>query len=143
MIRGLVIGAVVTGLVGCASSPPQTSAPAVSAGTVNSDTSAVSSDPTASSGELHVIEVPKVAQTAEVAPQQGTPHGDELVCRREKTTGSHMVTRICRTRAQIEQERRDAQALASGVKGSVINTPQGVSPRMDRGTPQLPGHNNN
>ncbi len=43
---------------------------------------------------------------------------DEMVCRRERVTGSHMTVRTCRTRAQADAERRGAQEFLRQV-GSV------------------------
>ena len=34
---------------------------------------------------------------------------DKLVCRRERPVGSRMVTTVCRSRAEIEEERKSAQ----------------------------------
>ena len=144
MTRVLTLCAVSLGMVACASSPPESSAPAAqasspaySSASTAASTSTVASTPavasgTASSataqssdGELHVVAVPTVAKTsAPPAPAADEPHGDELICRREKTTGSHRVTRICRTRTQVEREReasqtmvRDAMRAPDGQKG--------------------------
>jgi hypothetical protein len=35
--------------------------------------------------------------------------GEQVTCRREKTLGSNRPTRICRTKAQLEEEREIAR----------------------------------
>jgi hypothetical protein len=36
---------------------------------------------------------------------------DKLICTREEDTGSFLAKRVCRTQAQIDAERRDAQMM--------------------------------
>jgi hypothetical protein len=42
---------------------------------------------------------------------------NQVVCRRERPVGSRMTKTVCRTRAQIEQERRAAQDALSSDRG--------------------------
>ncbi|SVA67877.1 uncharacterized protein METZ01_LOCUS120731 [marine metagenome] len=56
------------------------------------------------------------AKEIPLANNTGSP--DEMVCRRERVTGSHMPVRICRTRAQADAEQRGAQEFLRQV-GSV------------------------
>ena len=42
---------------------------------------------------------------------------DQLVCRRERPVGSRMLTTVCYTRAEIEQQQRDAQDQLRPAKG--------------------------
>ena len=42
---------------------------------------------------------------------------NQVVCRRERPVGSRMVKTVCRTRAQIEEERRAAQDAMGPAKG--------------------------
>ena len=44
--------------------------------------------------------------------------GDELVCRREHVVGSHFKKTVCKTRAEMEAERRSAQDALGQAKGS-------------------------
>ncbi len=53
---------------------------------------------------LEVAEVPEVP-VATTAP----PSGNELVCRKEKRLGSNRTIKICRTRAQMDEEREAGQ----------------------------------
>jgi len=52
---------------------------------------------------------PPVAASAAKVPAEADP--DELVCRYEKPTGSHMRVKVCRTRAQIKAEEEEKQRL--------------------------------
>ncbi len=61
--------------------------------------------------EPEELEVPDVARIAD-APD---PVAEELVCSREKITGSHRVTRVCRTRSQIDEQREEDQAMIRDV----------------------------
>jgi hypothetical protein len=47
---------------------------------------------------------------------------DELVCRREKPTGSHMSKTVCYTREQIDMQRKEAQ---EALHGSAAGLPVG------------------
>ena len=38
----------------------------------------------------------------------GQPPKDEIICRRQRTVGSHVPVHICRTRAQVEADREAA-----------------------------------
>ena len=53
--------------------------------------------------------------------------GERLICRNERPTGSHLSKRVCRTAAQIEEEREEAKrSIQRGVKG----TPGAAAPGM-------------
>ena len=56
------------------------------------------------------------AKEIPLAISVGSP--SELICRRERVTGSHMPVRVCRTRAQIDAEQRGAEEFLRQV-GSV------------------------
>ena len=68
-----------------------------------SDT-AVNNSAAESGGVLEVAEVPEVPVAA-----SSPPSGDEVICRREKRLGSNRTIKICRTRAQMEAERKAGQ----------------------------------
>ena len=40
-----------------------------------------------------------------------TDSSEKLICTREEDTGSFLAKRVCRTQAQIDAERRDAQQM--------------------------------
>ena len=51
-------------------------------------------------------------QTASASPENDP---DELICRRERETGSKFTTKICRTRAEIEAMEVQAQESLRGM----------------------------
>lgn len=126
MTRGIVFGVTVLGLAACSSSSPQrseVSAPAPTgnvATKVSEQTAAIGADteaeaPAAKESALHVVEVPTVAKTSYSPPRASEPHQSEMICRREKTTGSHRITKVCRTRKQIDIEMEAAQDMVQGM----------------------------
>jgi hypothetical protein len=48
---------------------------------------------------------------------------DDLICRRERETGSRMTKEVCRTRAQVEAQHRDVEELKRQTqeKGNRVN----------------------
>jgi len=103
MTRLYISVAVIAGLAGCAASAPDM--PVSDSGAVPV---AVVSDEgeTQGSDVIHVVEVPAVAKTgAEVV----VPAHDELICHRERLTGTHRVERICRFKSDIDESRKATQ----------------------------------
>jgi len=98
MIRLFISVAVFIAVAGCASSAPQATASGATA--TNTASGVVANVDSGSDDVVDVIEVPTVAKTAVV------DKGDEMVCHRERMTGSHRFEKICRTRAEIEETRR-------------------------------------
>ncbi len=99
VLKWMVIITVVA-LAGCAASAPEPVPPAAS--------ELANAERNDDSGELEEIEV------QEIPIAQSTRSPDELICRREQVTGSHMQVRVCRTRAQIQEEQAEAQELIRG-----------------------------
>jgi len=55
---------------------------------------------------------------------------NEMICRRERATGSHFTRRVCRTRAQLEFEQENAREImrrrvGPGMDPSAAGTPSG------------------
>ena len=74
-------------------------------------------DATATASGLQEVNLQNIeAKEIPLANNTGSP--DEMVCRRERVTGSHMTVRTCRTRAQADAEQRGAQEFLRQV-GSV------------------------
>lgn len=68
---------------------------------------------------------PEIAQVREVRPDPVS--ADDVICRREVPTGSHLPVRVCRTRAELEAERIESQRM-------LRERARGVpSPRPERG----------
>lgn len=93
-------------ITACATSTPErpvsTRSPEPAA--VTEDTVTESSS-TAAGDELQVVDVPEVEESVVARNQQSS----ELVCRYEKEVGSHMRTRVCRWREEIDAERKATQ----------------------------------
>ena len=69
----------------------------------------------AASAELQEVEVKEIALSNNLS----TP--GEMICRRERVTGSHLPVRVCKTRAQRAVEQRGAQEFmreVGAVQGS-------------------------
>jgi hypothetical protein len=55
---------------------------------------------------------PAVKPGKAAKPEKPKPNpSDKLICTREEDTGSFLSKRVCRTQAQIDAERRDAQMM--------------------------------
>ena len=102
MIRLFISAVVSIAVAGCASSPPQ--ATASNSATAISVTAVVANVEADDGSIIDVIDVPPVAQTAMVEPKR-----DNLVCRREKVTGSNRSEKVCRTTQEIESTRQATQ----------------------------------
>lgn len=124
MNRIYLLGAIFLGLAACASSGPEPVTTVATVQTVASNQAVpAGNEPVAAESELHVVDVPEVAQVAHHTVQENTSDPDELICRRIKTTGSHRVTRVCMTRAEIEQRRAESRAMANKIR----NAPDGMN----------------
>ena len=98
----------------CASSGPEAPAPAVADS--SSSGAAVASDatPTTPAGDL---KDPNASDMQQVASASSEYDPDEIVCRRERETGSKFTVKTCRTRAEIKaREERDQEAMRTGRK---------------------------
>jgi len=57
------------------------------------------------------------AASQHAASQKEKADGERMICRREKPLGSNLATRVCRTQAQMEREKKAAQeAMTAGSK---------------------------
>lgn len=92
MIRAYLATATLIGLGACAASSPHAPAPDASGGGQTA-----SEDPAPTSGESQPVEVPEIRTVAAGSDDS------EVVCRRERRTGTHRAMRVCRTRAEIER----------------------------------------
>ena len=93
----------------CASSGPESSAPAVTASTTSVDAVAPDSSSAPLAGDPQGEDTPDTPQIVSASPENDP---NELICRRERETGSKFTQRICRTRAEIEaREAADQEIL--------------------------------
>ena len=83
----------------CASSGPETPAPAVKASSASVEAVAPDNPSNQPAGDLQGADT---ADTPQIVSASTENDPNELICRRERETGSRFSTRICRTRAEIE-----------------------------------------
>lgn len=94
----------VISLAGCAASPEVATSPAADATAV--------SGAFKDSGASDVAVAADAAAQAKAAKLAAAESPDDVICKRERVTGSHFPQKICRTRAQIEAKREaDQKAL--------------------------------
>ena len=99
MIKLTLIIVISIFIAACASSGPETSAPEVTASSASVDAVAPAKSSNPSAGDLQGADAPDTEQIVSASPENDP---NELICRRERETGSRFSTRICRTRAEIE-----------------------------------------
>ena len=116
MIGRISLAAIAAVLGACASSGPETPAPA--------DVDTVASEAAPAEGEIYDLDAPNVEQTAAVAPEDD---GDEIVCRRETITGTRMSHRVCRRRADMEAMEEDSQDALRKMRQTGSQLERGVS----------------
>lgn len=104
MNRRFVVAATFLGIGACATSAPEPPVP--DAGV---ETTVTSTNATAAAGEFEAVEVPEVPKMASNPAEARIPDQTEVVCRNEKRTGSHRLTRVCRRRSVIENTEAAAQ----------------------------------
>ena len=109
MIRLIIATAMLAGMAACASSAPPAAAPRVDSVAVTNagDEAVASSEATASPSDdesaVEMIEVPPLEKTAAAVPEQRS----EMVCHRERVTGSHRFEKICRLRSDMDKTREE------------------------------------
>lgn len=114
MNQRLVVAVTFLGVAACATSGPES--PVTGA---KVETAVISSKPTAAEGEFEDVDVPDVPRMANISAQADIPDPNELICRREKTTGSHRVTRVCHKRVDIERRRAADQEAIKKISGGI------------------------
>ena len=62
--------------------------------------------------------------SSDTQPPDQMADGSEVICKREKVTGSHRSTRVCRTQAEIDAS-REASKRAMDTRRSVKTTSGG------------------
>jgi hypothetical protein len=122
MIERISVVAIAICIGACASSGPETSAPAATAQA--SSGNAVAPDAPAADGEIYDLDAPNVEATANVATQDDE---DAIVCRREIITGTRMSQRVCRRRTDIEAAAEDGQDALRGMRKTGSQLERGVS----------------
>jgi len=109
MNRRHVVAIAFLGIAACTTSGPESPVPGAKA-----ETSVITSDPTAAEGDAEgVTEQIGVSE----APVETTiADGDELICTKERLTGSRIPTKVCLTRAERERLQAEAQGYIEASK---------------------------
>ena len=114
MNRSYVVAATFLGIAACTTPGPETPVPGAKV-----ETSVITSTPTVAEGEFEDVDVPEVPKMANIPAQANTLDSNKLVCRREKSTGSHRVTRVCHTRADIKRRRAADQVAVKKISDGI------------------------
>ncbi len=106
-MSGRFLLAVVSICIGaCASSGPEAPEPVATSSTQGVETVAANNSAAEPAEDFYALEPDGVEpDESEVRPEKS----NEMICRREKLTGSNIARRICRTRAEIEAQAAEAQ----------------------------------
>lgn len=83
------------------SAQPPVTVPPTPEATPEAATDERGSTPADGSDVITVSDIPRIPEQPDILEQQEQP---EKICTYERKTGTHRATRVCRTRAQIEQE---------------------------------------
>ena len=113
MIGRILVAAISIFIGACASSGPEAPASAVTAPSASVDAVAPDNPSAPPAGDPQDLDAPDMPQTASASPENDP---DEIICRRERETGSNFATKICRTRAEIEAREAQDQELMRGIR---------------------------
>ena len=98
MNRRYVVAVAFLGIAACTTSGPESAVTGAKA-----ETSVTTSNPTSAEGVIEQVDVPEAPMETTIADK------DELVCTREKLTGSRISKTVCLTRAERDRIREVAQ----------------------------------
>ena len=105
MTGRILLIAMMLGIAACASSGSDAPAPETMSSSAGADAMATDGSDSGPGGSIDDIDAPNAEQTASVSDYDP----NEVICRREKETGSRFVRKVCRTRAEMEQMEAEAQ----------------------------------
>ncbi len=111
MTRHWLIVMISIGISACAASGPDSSHPVAKAENATESTTESATPAPATEDVITVVDIPEESATPAEASDLDVPVRSDLVCVRERRTGSHRARKVCRSRAQIakeEQEGKDA-----------------------------------
>ena len=112
MYRPVMLALSVTALAACSTAPPaaQESEPQTHQSESDGGQSA-SEDKVAAVGDIN-----QAAAASEPGITDMPPRGDEVICVRERRTGSNRAKKVCRTRAEIERDRIEGKETFEGMR---------------------------
>ena len=109
MIRLMILIAAVLGIAACASSGTEPPPPIAKAEPAEPNSESTS-------GEVEVVAVPTV-------PQAVIPVESDVVCRREKKTGTNRSVKVCRKRSEENSKIPDAKKTFEDLRRSQVEYP--------------------
>lgn len=110
MYQRYLMAATFLGIAACATSGNESQTPGAAA-----ENLVLISNPTAAAGEsadegkLEDVDVPEIPKVANMSGRTNIPDKPDVICRREKPTGSNMARRVCRRQSEIEEMRTVSQ----------------------------------
>lgn len=114
-----VMAATFLGIAACATPGPKLPEPvAMSEDSLTHDTpdSVTSETSSATAGELEFVDIPEVAEAADVAVK------DKIICSMERRTGTHRAKRVCRTASSIEKSSREGKEAFEVLRRSQVDS---------------------
>jgi len=97
------------GISACAASGPDSSRPVAEAENASESTSESVTPAPTTDDSIVVVDIPGESATPAEASNLDMPAQRDVVCVRERRTGSHRARRVCRSRAQIAKEELEAR----------------------------------
>ena len=124
MIGRISVAAISICIGACASSGQEAPAPAVAASPASVDATAPDQPSAPPAGEFHELDAPDAELTARVLPGD---ESDEIVCRKERATGTKLSRTVCRKRSDIEDRAGDDQVGLRKMRSTGSQLEKGVS----------------
>ena len=112
MNRRYIAAVAFLSIAGCATSGPEAQVADATA-----ETPVITSNPAAVEGVMEQVDLQEAPIETTVADE------DELICTREKLTGSRIATKVCLTRAEREKMQGTLKALWMAPRGAQGQTP--------------------
>lgn len=109
MTRHWLIVMISISISACAASGPDSSRPDAKAENASESTTESATPAPATEDVIVVVDIPGESTTPAEASDSDMPVRSELVCVRERRTGSHRARKVCRSRAQIAKEELEAK----------------------------------
>jgi len=122
MIGRISVAAISICIGACASSGPEAPAPAVTASSARVDAVASDKPSAPPAGVLYDLDAPDVPKTASASPASKS---DDIVCTRERPTGSKMSRTVCRSRADIEARAAQDQETLRKIRSPTLGSEPG------------------
>ena len=105
MNRRHVVAIAFLGIAACTTSGPESPVPGAKA-----ETSVITSNPTAAEGAIEQVGVSEAPMETTIADE------NELICTKERLTGSRIPTKVCLTRAERERIQEESQGYIEASK---------------------------